>query len=240
MHTLQLIDSLLKNLTNNFHSFLLAKTFLELGETNFQYINEDAVIQVVLSKDDSVEPIPIYELKEYKKIFPTFLVEVFHGKTVILWQEFLTKIFSLYVDLHFDGKRKFEELKTRQIHFDFKCEDDVICHIKESLINGFAFENYKDRIRIISKICEPQEFSVNCETALYEIYKNVIIRNSLQHKDGILTKDSVNLLGRGTIEVFDAEGNNLFLNVGDKINLSLKEFYKFTQSLILIGQLWRK
>lgn len=236
----KLIDSLLKNLNNNFHSFLLAKTFLELGETNFQYINGDAVIQVVLSKDDSVEPIPIYELKEYKKTFPTFLVEVFHGKAVILWQEFLTNIFSLYVDLHFDGKRKFKELKTRQIHFDFKCEDDVIGHIKESLINGFAFENYKDRIRIISKICESQESSVNCETTLYEIYKNVIIRNSLQHKDSILTKDSVNLLGRETIEVFDVEGNKLLLSVGDKINLSLKEFYRFNQSLIFIGQLWRK
>ncbi|MDQ3712453.1 MAG: hypothetical protein M3388_09570 [Acidobacteriota bacterium] len=236
----KLIDNLLRNLTKNFHSFLLAKTLLQFGETNFQYINENAVIQVVLSKDDSIEPIPIYELVEYKDFFPTFLVEVFHDKAVILWQEFLTNIFSLYVDLHFDGKRKFEELKTRQIHFDFKCEDDVICHIKERLINGFAFENYKDRIRIISKICEPQESSANCETTLYEIYKNVIIRNSLQHKDGILTKDSVNLLGRETIEVLDAEGNNLLLNVGDKINLSLQEFYRFNQSLIFIGQLWRK
>jgi len=125
-----LIDNLLKNLINNFHSFLLAKTLIKLGETNLQYINENAVIQVILSKDYSIEPIPIYELKEYNDVFPTILVEVFHGKAVILWHEFLTNIFSLYLDLHFDGKRKFEELKTRQIHFDFKCEDDVIFHIK--------------------------------------------------------------------------------------------------------------
>lgn len=235
-----LIDNLLENLNKNFHSFLLAETTSRFGKTNFENINEDVVIQFQLSSDESIEPIPIGELKQYSDFFPTFLVEVFHGKAVIFWQEFLINIFSLYVDLHFDGERKFEELKTRQVHFDFKCEDAVICHIKEGLINGYAFENYKDKIRIISKICEPQQSSANYDTALYEIYKNVIIRNSLQHKDSILTKDSVNLLGRGTIEVLDPEGNNLPLNVGDKINLSLQEFYRFNQSLIFIGQLWRK
>jgi len=54
-----------------------------------------------------------------------------------------------------------------------------------------------------------------------------------------LTRESVNLLGRGTIEVLDPEGNNLLLNVGDKINLSLQEFYRFNQSLMFIAQMWR-
>lgn len=235
----KLIDSLQSNLNKNFNSFLLAKTILQFGETNFENINEDVVIQFTLSSNESIEPIPIGELKQYSGFFPTFLVEVFHGKAVFLWQEFLTSVFSLYVDFHFDGERKFEELNTRQIRFDFKREDDVTCHIKEGLINGFALEGYEERIKIISKICEPKNSSSNCDNALYEIKKNVIIRNSLQHKDSILTMDSVKRLGRQTIEVLDTAGNNLLLNIDDKINLSLQEFYRFNQSLLFIGQLWR-
>lgn len=235
----ELINNLLVKINKNFHSFLLARTILQFGETNFETINENVVVQVALSSTEAIEPIPIGELKQYSDFFPTFLVEVFHSKEVVLWQEFLTNIFSLYIDLHFDGKRKFEELKTRQIRFDFRCEDDVICHMKESLTKEFAFESYRERQRIISKICSPPNTNTDYYDALYEIHKNVVIRNSFQHKDSILTNDQVNLLGIQTIEVLDTEGNNLSLNVGDKITLSLQEFYRFHQSLILIGQLWR-
>lgn len=236
----ELIDNLIVKLNKNFHSFLLAKTILQFGETNFETVNENVVVQVALSLNESIEPIPIGELKQYSGFFPTFLVEVFHNKAVILWQDFLTDVFSLYIDLHFDENRKFEELKTRQIRFDFRCEDDVICHIKESLIKDFAFESYSERQRIISKICSPQNMTADYCKALYEIHKNVIIRNTFQHKDSILTKDSVNSLGMQKIEVLDIEGNNLSLDVGDKIILSLQEFYRFNQSLIFAGQLWRK
>lgn len=235
-----LIDNLQSELNENFHSFLLAKTVLQLGETNFENINENVVIQFALSSDESIEPIPIGELKQYSKSFPTFLVEIFHGKAVSLWQEFLTDVFSLYINLHFDNRRQFEELKIRQINFDFKYEGDITQHLKETLINGFAFEKYKDRIRIISKICEPHNSPENCATPLSQIYKNVIIRNSLQHKDGILTDDLVKLLGSNKIEILDDTGTGLPINIGDKINLSLQEFYRFNQSLLLIGQLWRK
>lgn len=235
-----LIDKLQGELNENFHSFLLAKTISQFGEINFENINENVVIQFSLSSTESIEPIPIGELRQYSGSFPTFLVEIFHGKAVSIWQEFLTNIFSLYLDLHFQGGRKFEELKTRQIHFDFRCEDDVTHQLKESLTNGFAFEKYKDRIRIISKICEPQNSPEICFNPLSEIYKNVIIRNSLQHKDGVLTQDSINLLGSNSIEILDNNGAKVVVKTGDKINLSLQEFYRFNQSLLFIGQLWRK
>lgn len=235
----ELIDSLLMKINKNFHSFLLAKTILQFGEINFDTIDEDADIQFAISSTESIEPIPIAELKQYSDFFPTFLVEVFHGKEVVLWQELLTNVFSLYIDLHFDGKRKFKELTTQKIRFDFRCEEDVICHVKKILVKDFTFETYEERQRIISKICNPQNTNTNYCNALYEIHKNVIIRNSFQHKDSILTNDSLIKLGKQTIEVLDIEGNILSLCVGNKITLSPQEFYRFHQSLILIGQMWK-
>ncbi len=236
----RVVDTLLQKLNKNFHSFLLAKTILQFGEINLQDINDNAVVQIPLSSEDAIEPIPIGELRQYSDFFPTFLVEVFHGKAVSFWQDFLTEIFSLYVELHFEGIRRFVELGTAQIRFDFRCEGDVTSHVTERVVQEFTFRAYIERQKTIAKICAPVDPTEAYSNALYEIHKNVIIRNCLHHSDGILHTNSVGLLGRQTFEVIDDGGNISTLDVGSRITVSLQEFYRFHRSLVFVGQMWRK
>ena len=99
-----------------------------------------------------MEPIPIGELRQYGATFPTFLLDVFHGKIVQHWQDCLTKIFRHYVDLHVIGTRLFAELRRKDVRIDFASTDPVNDQLRASLVRDFTFSEYAERQRLINNV----------------------------------------------------------------------------------------
>ncbi len=122
---LEILDALIADVQSAFHAFLLAQTTLQLGGSVLRNIQDNAIVEATLGVALRMEPIPIGELRRYSATFPTFLLDVFHGKIIQHWQDCLTKIFCHYVDLHVTGTRPFAELRIKNVRIDFVSTDPV-------------------------------------------------------------------------------------------------------------------
>ena len=155
---------------------------------------------------------------------------------ILLWNNCLKDIFSLFIDLHFTGKRKFEELKKQDIKLDFSSNEDFYSQIKNRISDDFDFKEYSERQKLINKILNPNNES---KEELDNIYKNVLIRNVIQHRNNIVDSYILKRLGSSQIKILDMAGNLKFYKENDKILLSIPEIHSFKSSMFIIGQIWR-
>ncbi len=231
-----IIDKLITNVNSTVMELLAALTIYELGQNTLCQINSQATISPKVGTNLHIEPIPIGDIKKFRADYPDFISEVFHGKLAHLWNNCLNDIFSLFIGLHFIGKRKFEELKKQDIKLDFCSNEDFYDQIKDKIIDGFSFKEYSERQKLINRILNPDKES---EEELANIHKSILIRNIIQHKNSIVDSYILNKLGSSQIKIFDMNGNLKIYEENDKILLSTPEIYSFKSSMFLIGQMWR-
>ncbi|MCK4251722.1 hypothetical protein KAX97_09745, partial [candidate division WOR-3 bacterium] len=124
---------------------LAASTMYELGQETLGPIDDGASISPKVGTNLHIEPIPIVYIKKFRDDYPYFISEVFHGKLVHLWNNCLKDVFSLFIDLHFTGKRKFEELKKQDVKLDFSSNEDFYNQIKNRISDDFDFKEYSER-----------------------------------------------------------------------------------------------
>ncbi len=127
------IDAVIMESDRLFKQYLLAHTALALGQDTLSGFPDSVCIEATVGLNVETEPIPMGELKHYRAGLPHFLLEIFHGKLVQVWHECLSTLFRLLVDLHFSGKRQFQDLKTRNIPIDFQTSTSLVEQIKERL-----------------------------------------------------------------------------------------------------------
>jgi len=231
------IDDLTARLGILFKELLLAHSLLKLGYGILPYVEDNASVETVVGLSISIEPIPIKELKQYSERLPHFTLEVFHGRMVQCWQNCITTVFCHLLDLHFAESRQFTELKKRQVYIDFRSGQDVVTQARDGLIANFEFEKYSERVKLINRILNPEGLH---QEHLQNIHKHVLIRNSFQHKDGIIDKYLLQDLGVAEITLLDHDGHPITCHEQDKIDITIPEFDCFRRSLITVGQVWRK
>lgn len=230
-------DKLIFNANSIFDQFYVAYTFYNLGTELIDQINDE--VQVTLPSIGNgvfVESVSIRDVKHFKGEYPCFLVEVFHSKLVQAWQNCLNEIFSIYIDAHISNNRDFVELKDIKVQLRFDKNKALLKQICDVCIDDFEFKQYKDRIKIIKRIFHPN----NPETSLYNIEKNITIRNQLQHHNGIVDSKALEKLGKQEIIILDKNGENKTYISGNEVELSFPEFYSFKQSIIDVVQTWRE
>jgi len=231
------IDNLIDQSTRIFKQFLLAQNALNIGGNTILGFSDNALIGATVGVGIEIEPIPIFEVKNYWLELPKVMLETFHGKLVQEWYECLTTLFHLLMDKHFSGMRKFKELKRRQATIDFREDIDVIEQTKYSLLNSFDFDSYKDKVKLINSVFNPEN---KREEYLINIHKHIQIRNAIQHKNCRIDSFFLKDLGLQQISLLDDEAKEKTFKVNDCIELSIPEFDYFRRSIVLVGQVWRE
>ena len=230
------LDSLIGQVQDTFHAFLLAQTTLQLGDGALNAVQDHTAIQATVGVSIGIEPIAIGELKQYRATFPDFLLEVFHGKMVQHWHACLQTLFCTYVEAHLAGHRPFVELKTQTVKIDFASASTVDSQANAALIRDFDFWEYSDRQKLIDKLRNPDNKHAN---ALRSVHTHVQMRNAFQHRQGVVDAFMLRKLGVTTINLLDAQGSVTPFAEGDLIKLSIPELDVFRRSLLLVGQAWR-
>ena len=232
----QELDCFLRRIRDIRRTLYLAYATLQCGEKVIASIEDHGIIEPRIGGGIRIEPIPIRELRQYSATLPTFLLQVFHGKAITLWQDLIQSIFDIYVDWHFQGTRGFPELKIRQTKVDLSSTESIEVQIQRQLKRDFGFQKYKERVKLVNDI---RSASTLRSSELLEISKHVAVRNAIQHKDGILDEYALKDHGRVGFEMLDDNGNEIVYSAGDSLLLSLPEFVRLERSLLLVAQAWR-
>ncbi len=230
------IDRFIDNVNVLFEEFLAAKTMYDIGRDTLDSISDNAAISPLVGFDLHLEPIPIVFIKRYKNKYPHFILEVYHGKLVQLWNNLLDDIFCILIEEHMIGARRFSELKRKEVRVDFDSSEDLLTQLKEKLIEDFSFVEYPERQRIINKALNPNNEG---QTELDIVKRNILIRNSIQHRDSIVDDYILGKLGCNEIQLYDDDGNLRPYKSGDKILLSIPEIHNFIRLLLYVVQKWR-
>ena len=233
----EIIDRLIIDVNSTFMNLLAASTMYELGQETLSQIDNQVSISPKVGTNLHIEPIPIVDIKKFRDDYPYFLSEVFHGKLVQSWNNCLDDIFSLFIDFHFAGKRNFEELGKQSIKLDFSSDEKFYSQIQNRIIDDFNLKRkYRDRKKLINKILNLNDVG---RDELAAIHKNVLIRNAIQHKNGVIDSYTLKELGYPQIKILDMNGKLKVYKKNDKIQLSIPEIYSFKSSILSIGQIWR-
>lgn len=208
----------------------------DLGRCSLENIDDRTVISPKVGFELHIEPIPIQYIKRFKDNFPYFILEVFHGKIVLLWHDLLTNIFSIFIELHLSNIRQFEELKKQEIRLDFNSSDNFNVQIKKGIIDDFNFKEFSERQKLINKLLNPEGHGQN---ELAYILKNILLRNIIQHRKNIIDDYILRKLGRAQIEILDNDGKIVNYSCGDKFILSIPEIDAFKKSILFTANLWR-
>jgi hypothetical protein len=230
------LDNLVDNVNSNFYMLLVAMTFYDLGRVSIDQYADDVVISPKVGIDLHIEPIPVVNVKQFKRHFPDFLLEVFHDRLVRMWNECLNDVYSLLLQAHFDNARNLSKLKKQQIVLDcskMPIEED---QIKVQLIEKFRFAPFSQRQALIDSELNPEKKELQ---ALREITKNVHVRNIIQHRQGILDSYVLKEVGCTNIELRDSEGFIKKYKEGDVVALSIPEVNTFASCILLVQQMWR-
>lgn len=232
-----IIDHLIKEVGILFKQFLLAFTLNNLGHSVIDDLDNDVRVETIVGLNISIEPVPIHALREFKGEITDFILEVFHGKLIQRWNETLSSLLQYLVDLHFSGKRPFKELKRKALRCDFTSAAPIEEQIKESIIKDFDFDKYSERVKLINGVFDPNN---DHDNDLKVIHKHVQIRNSIQHKDGIIDEFFLKELGIDRIVLLDDDGREKEYGQGDRLKLSIPEVDYFRRSMLTVSQCWRR
>lgn len=234
----KIIDRLLLDIDSSLKGCIYAHLALGFAEQLLNSISDKATITIPLSPNLQIEPIPINELKQYRQErLESIVLETYHGKLVQSWNNCLSDLFLLLVDLHFTNKRKFTELGKTEIKINFGDYQTLDHQIRERLINDFEFKTHKEKLKLLNKVYNPENKQPNHQD---NILKNVFIRNQFQHHGGVVDDYLLKELGITRLIVLSSDSTPIKLVKGNTIIISIPEIDSFCSSLMMIGQIWRQ
>lgn len=177
-----------------------------------------------------MDPIPIAELREFRSVYPSFVIDVFHGKVIQTWNDLLHSLVALHLDLHLSGERSFTELRARQVRLDFADDLPVLEQLRHSVLESFDFDKYQDRFRLVERTmgAGPSQEASRC------IRCHVHIRNCIQHHHGLLNDFVFKDLGCKTMELVNDDGDPRPHKEGDKVQLSGPELDRLRRALLQV------
>jgi hypothetical protein len=233
----KMLDDFVLHVQRHFKAFVLSHTCHVLGSNIVSMMQDDTQVTAIVGLNVAIEPVAISELRQFKVVYPSFIIDVFHGKLVQLWQDVLDRIFAHYVDLHVTGQRVFSELRVRRVTIDFRRPATMTDQARESLCRDFSFDRFANRQKLIASLRDGA--SETGEEASI-ILQHIQIRNTIQHHDGVLRESFFHELGLTELVLLDESGSDLVLRVGDSVVISVVELDRFRRALLMVAQRWKK
>jgi hypothetical protein len=196
----------------------------------------DASVALTIAPDVTTEPISLRELLPHSSAVDQGITELFQTKFIAAWSDLLNNLFKHFVIDHLEGRNRFPELKHRSTRIDFSSEVDVASQVREGLISDFPFDKYAERIKIINRVLNPES---KCQDELSIIRRHVMIRNSIQHHEGIFYEVMQRELGSQKILILDSNGNQIYICAGESIRLFVPELDHLKGALFRLTSFWR-
>lgn len=186
------------------------------------------------------DPMPYNDIERFKKTYPDFLMETFHGKLIQAWNNCLDAIFFHCICSHFSGSRAFQELGENhsvRLNFTILEQQKFISKIKENALVGFKLTEYKERISCIKKAVDS-----NVDNKYFvDIYKHVLIRNAIQHNNSTLNDNFISKLGNNkAFKLLDINKKSVQCKADDKITLSFYEIEWFINKMQFVVTKWKE
>jgi len=232
---IEILNKYLSDINIIFKELISHLTIFEIGNDNINSLNDNVNVSPIISAELKLEPISVTELKRSKKKYPDFIMDVYHNKLAIEWQNLLDDVYAYRLNQHFSKQKTFKELGKSKVKVDFLSEIEIVQQIKGNLKLDFSFLPYKDRIRVINNSFECIDKN---EDVLKKILKNILIRNSLQHKNKKLDNDFLNQMGSNTLTLLNQKGEEKRYVSGDEIFIYLPEIFEFKKAMIQLIIKW--
>lgn len=236
----EVVNNSIEDVKDIFTTFLSALTMYQRGQDTITDINNRASISPKVGGDIHLEPLPIGVVKEFKNYYPDFILEVFQGRLIQKWNDCLNEFFVLLLDLHIEGERLFKELKNPKVSVDFRSATDLVNQIRENSIENFRLStSFNQRQKIINDALNPDRKS---GSDLENIYKHVLLRNAIKHREKKIDLYIIENLGEAgpELEILNEEGEPELFGEGERIQLSIPALYKLRSSMLCVLQLWKR
>jgi hypothetical protein len=231
------IDEFQLLLTNRFRELVLATAYLQIGEQSIIRMPAAFSVSLTLADGATSEPMALQELRPHSGSVGLGIAELFQTKVIAAWADLLVELFEYFVQMHLEGRKAFPALRKRTTKVGFSDAVDLVEQVRQGLVTDFAFQPYRDRIKIITSVLIP---SASGNRALQTIKKHVSIRNSTQHHAGRVYGDMLRELSVSSLDVLDATGRKVSLNEDDVINLYVPELDQLKGALYIITNQWRE
>lgn len=171
----------------------------------------------------STMPRPVRLLLEVFSQRDTVTDELIHAQVIQYWHDFLDELLLELARRHFTGSRTYPGLGTIQLRLDCRQVDHscLVDQVVERAAREFAFMEAMDKLRLAARalgVSIPQELT-------RAIRKDVMVRNVLQHNDGMLRDEDLKRLGlKGAgLPLLDKSGEERRHHPGDRVAISFWE-----------------
>lgn len=210
---------------------------------NIDQSNDYTIYEPVNAGNYYFKDIPMSDIKKFKRNYPDFLMEIFHGKLIQLWNNCIVDIFTFLVYSYFSDKRMFTQLGTKyQVKLDFTLKkEDLISQIPQIVISEFKSKNgAMDKTNIIKNTLNSNNID---KKHFKEIHKNILIRNAIQHNNSIISEKLPKTLENDQkaelIYMCDSNGKSVCCRCNEKIMLSFFEIEAFISAMQAVINGWR-
>lgn len=176
-------------------------------------------VSLLLSGGTETQAIMVAELVQRQEEVRQGVLELFQNKAIARWNDLIDDLFSVAVDEHLGGAKKWAVIKVRGAKYDFASGIPLEDQVKTTIKGEFGFQDYATRIGIIVKLFGLNQ---NIKQLLF-IKKHVEIRNAYQHHNGLMHSKGMSLLGVVQITVKDLNDRDVVVKIGEKVTLSVME-----------------
>ncbi|MCE9951636.1 MULTISPECIES: hypothetical protein [Aeromonas] len=232
-----IIDVFQGKLNATFSEFTLATSCAEAGLNLISQSQSNSAVSLHLGDDLYTEPVQFSELLFVSNDFISSTIALYQNMMIASWSDLLDDLFNHYLELHFNGKYFFSALKKQSIKIDFSSSETLENQIKDALQKDFSFKSYNEKIKLI---IDALGCTSKNKLELSIIKKHVLIRNSIQHHNGLTYLDMFKLLGSESMTTMDRNGKPQEVVLGDKIYITVPEFDLLKRCLQIVTQTWRE
>lgn len=202
-------------------------------------IGADTVIEYMQSNPDAcysfAVPININERQtfatisklSYQEIIQRYLshkgaiTELVYGRIIQQWYDFLNQIIEQVVKDHITGVKIYSKIPKVDIKLDFSTES-ILEEVPRLIKESFDFKKSHEKTKLLED-CLGQKIDENLKK---EIKKAIIVRNTLEHNQGIIRNKDINDTGSNSIKLIDSSHKEQDLECGDKIEITIYELYR--------------
>lgn len=152
------------------------------------------------------------------------ITELIYGRFIQKWYDFLNQIIEQVTRYHITSVKNYSNLPKIELKLDL-FNDNLLEEVPK--LSWLKFDSYKgvDKTKEIEKI-----LSKKLEDNLsYEIKKSIIVRNLLEHRQGIIQDKDISGTGKKSIKLIDAFGEEKEFNSGDKVEITISEIFRLKQ-----------
>ena len=147
-------------------------------------------------------------------------LELFHGRVVRAWYDFLSKTFEQLVTQFTNGERdaiSIDRLQVKQLLLDRSIEPNLAQAVKVSVAKAFTFATTDDQLKTVTKGLGRR---LDAKTVA-QIRVHTTVRNCFEHNGGIVRPDDLKRLGLEAITLTNDRADPSNFVAGDLLTLSI-------------------